>query len=175
MLVKPSVNIHDLLTFILTLNEVSVRAFDPQNEERPTPHYPVVKIADLKNTLYSLFDEGFYAIVAKPIDPQFAELAGCIWKNEDMMRHKSFIIELATGPCTVRKVTHEGIVDYREYYPANTSIDHRVLDMIKVIRDVPYKNCVFEMSYYSTKVGYQSDNVIVWDITGEDVPKSIDL
>jgi len=175
MLVTPATNINDLITFILQLDEVSVRVFDPDHDGRLTPHYPIVKIAELKKTLEKIFINDFYAIVAKPIDPQFAELAGCIWKETDLMNHKSFTIELAKGPCTVRKVTHDGIVDYRFYYPRQEITDERILKMIKTIRDIPYDNCTFEMSYYSIPVGYQNDNVIVWDITGDGTRDSIKL
>jgi hypothetical protein len=175
MLMTPTTDLNELLTFILRLNEVSIRVFDPISASRPTPHYPLVKICDLKKTLEDIFKNGFYAIVAKPIDPKFAELAGCIWKETDVFHKKYFTVELASGPYTVRRVTHDGIVDYRFKYPLESTSDERILKMIKTIRDAPYDNCTFEMSYYSIPVGYQSDNVIVWDITGDGTKNSIVL
>lgn len=176
MLVTPSTNINDLITFILQLNEVSVRVFDPIHEDRPTPHYPIVKIAELKDTLTRIFANSFYAIVAKPIDPQFAELAGCIHKSEvPFSRRSTYIIELAKGPCTTRKVTHDGIVDYRFFYPRDTIEDERIISMINEIKHVEMQNCIFEISYYSIPVGYQQSKIIIWDITGDRTKDSIDL
>jgi len=170
ILFTPYIDVNDLMTFILNMNEVSVRVFDPKKDNRKTPHYPIVKITELRKTLTEIFSQGFYAIVAKPIDPKDCLLAGTIWKQS-----LSGWIELAIGPCTVRRVTHDCVVDYRYNYPKDIILDDRIKEMLATVKGIRYENCIFELSYYSIPVGWKNEHIIVWDITGDGTANSIKL
>jgi hypothetical protein len=170
ILITPNTSIDMLAAFIVDLSEVSVRVFDPKDDSRLAPHFPIVKVTDLWKTLHDIYADGFYAVVAKPIDPKDCLLAGTIWKQKF-----SGWIELAKGPCTVRRVTHESVVDYRYNYPNDIIPDRRIREMLAVVRAVPYENCIFELSYYYIPVGWRNEHIIIWDITGDGTANSIKL
>jgi hypothetical protein len=161
---------HNYSTFVSGLTQVSVRVFSPLSTVVKTPHYPIIDISELDKALTEIFSRGFYAIIAKPIDPKDCLLAGTIWKHK-----LSGWIELAKGPCTVRRVTHESVVDYRYNYPNDIIPDRRINEMLSTVKAVPYENCIFELSYYYIPVGWKNEHIIIWDITGDGTANSIKL
>jgi hypothetical protein len=170
VLVTPATSITSYEHVIAGEDRVSVRTLSTNPNKVNTPHYPIINISDLNKTLHEIFSRGFYAIVAKPIDPKDCLLAGTIWKQK-----LSGWIELADGPCTVRRVTHESMVDYRYNYPNDIIPDRRIREMLSIVKAVPYENCIFELSYYSIPVGWKNEHIIIWDITGDGTPNSIKL
>jgi hypothetical protein len=170
ILVTPDTKSADLDKFIKDLTSVSVRTFEPKLDKIKTPHFPIIKVSELPDILDKVFEGGFHAIVATPIDPKDCLLAGTIWKQS-----MGGWIELAKGPCTVRRVTHDSVVDYRYNYPKDRISDENVREMLYAAKRVPYENCILEMSYYSIPVGFRKENVIIWDITGDGTPSSIKL
>lgn len=154
--------------FTENLNRVSIRSFSYTNSKIKSPHYPIVKKADIISTIKTLLDLEFNAIVAKPIDPEDALLAGAIGKINNI-----YYIELANGPCTTRKVTHDGIIDHRKVIPPDVIADNRIKDMMVEVEKIPFSNFVAEVSYYKIPVGIKNEHVIIWGIEDDGSGKSI--
>ena len=134
ILVTPDSDFVTFFEFIIGLDQVSIRTFFPDNRPGITPHVPIIAIKDLKAKIEELHNLGLWLIIAKPIDPADCEFAGAIEKNGF-----NVYVELAKGPCTTRKVTHEGIIDYKFDCSliadiTNDGIDPRMLAMIAEVR-----------------------------------------
>lgn len=173
ILVTQSTDINLMFRFILGLDSVSIRTMDPTDTMPKTPHYPIVYMRDVPNYVRQILGDGLNAIVAKPIDPNDCELAGAALKSDDHI-----LLELAKGPCTTRKVTHDGQVDFRIEYPRrmmpgmNPAPDPRFKELIDEVKWIPLSNCTVELSYYHIPVGWKKERVIVWEITTDGTPES---
>lgn len=168
-----------LTNFVLRhkLSAVSIRTMSSDNMIK-TPHYPLVKGEDVPSKIYSIIAENFSAIVATPIDPKDALLAGAVLKEDG-----KFYMEFARGRYTVRRVTHEGIIDISVIYddfketidaPKKPNIDEwNLIEAIKAeCLKIPFKKCVIELSYYNILVGYKKEHVIIWDISSNGTQES---
>lgn len=151
------------------LSKVSIRTQAIDNS-RSTPHYPIIEVKDLFHIVRELVDSGYHAIVATPIDPKDAVLAGAVLKEGS-----KFTLEFAIGPYTVRRVTHQGIIDINLTYDVRTKEvriiklydDLYLINLIEIIsqcRKVPISECIIELSYYRIPVGHRNNNIIIWDI-----------
>ena len=155
--------------------EVSIRTMGATPEKSrdgtKTPHYPIVNVEDVLPTVKKIVKDGFYAIIATPIDPKDALLAGAVLKTGD-----TYCIELVRGQYTVRRVTHEGIIDIDIMYDDRDKTQHvkklptqeewpYIDEIIKEVVKVPFSSCIIELSYYRVPVGCKYENVIIWDIS----------
>jgi len=157
------------------LKQVSIRTMST-GESLETPHYPTVNGSEIWDIIEYVTSKGLVAIVATCIDPSYARLAGAIWKKD-----KVYSGELAIGPHTVRRVTRDGIVDISfEYFHWNdlltitvgrSSLSRPELGMVRTMIDectkIPFSKCLIELSYYSIPVGWNKQNVIIWDIDSD--------
>lgn len=163
------------------LDAVSIRTVSPHGKVK-TPHFPVVDRADIPYIIHDVLNMNLYAIVATPIDPKDALLAGAILKN-----HNKYSIELARGPCTVRRVTHDNIIDIKFEWLVgiNTPLSavlppecvegdfFMLLAMMRECVLIPFTKCVIELSYYSVTVGYKKECVIIWGIGSDGSQESV--
>lgn len=161
--------------FTKSLTQISLRCYNPKDEKASVPHFPIINVHDAPDKIKLITSNGLVAIVATPIDPKYAIYAGTIWK-EDV----TITIELAKGPCTVRKVTHDGIIDisiilHNLQSDADKIKDTRVAEMIVEAMAFPHKHCILEMSYYSIPIGTKNKNIIIWDVTGDGTPQSAEF
>ena len=159
MLVKSEDQLDEMWSFVGAELAISLRTMHPTDNHIKTPHYPFVLKQDIEARVREVLGSGFYGIVAHPINPEDAILAGAAL-IEDGKIH----IELANGPCTVRRVTHDGIIDYMVIHPGPDPGRREIHEMIEELKKVPYQTCVVELSYYRIPVGYKQENVIIWDI-----------
>jgi len=162
------------------LKSVSVRTMSPKGETR-TPHHPIVEFKDIPNIVTKVLCDGYYAIVATPIDPKDSLLAGAVMKNDN-----TYISEFARGPCTVRKVTHEGKIDieFEYHHRENCKIGHTdppiadlpeysaILAMMSECVKIPFSKCIIELSYYNIPVGHKKERIIIWDIDSDGTTES---
>jgi hypothetical protein len=162
ILITGPLDLTRIMDFIVKKDHVSVRSFNPSDDRVKAPHFPLISVADLREALQLLFSAGFYAILADPIDPNDAELAGTIWRQET-----NWHVELANGPGTTRMVTHDNKIDYMYDYPNEDIKDERIIAMINTLIPVKYMNCLYEISYYRIPVGWKHQNIIIWEITGD--------
>lgn len=165
------VDSEELHEFIADLPAVSIRTMRSANNTAKEVHFPIVPRAKIFSRIQEVLDMGLWAIVATPIDPQYAELAGAILVEDDY----SLTVELARGPCTVRKVTVEGKIDYSFHYPDVSGLSYpereylfpKILRMVEEVHKIPFNHCIVEISYYSLPVGWKRENVIIWEITDD--------
>lgn len=159
------------------IDEVSIRT-QAADGSRNTPHYPIVKAEDAFEVVTDLIIKGYYAIVATPINPKDAVLAGAVLKEGPI-----FTIELAIGPHTVRRVTHEGLIDItakydirsKEIYNCNKINPYYIVAITEILNEckkIPLRECIAEVSYYRKEVGYLNKNVIIWDIDSSGTQES---
>jgi hypothetical protein len=151
-----------LKKFIDKLDAVSIRTLHPDDDRIKSPHYPIVAKYEVIHTVIKTLAEGFWCIIATPIDPRYACYAGCMLKENNHIH-----IELVHGAYTVRRVTHDGFIDEKFDYPhdeAAMQFDTRIIDMLEQVKLVPFNHCIVELSYYSTHVGYKKEHVIIWNL-----------
>ena len=141
---------------------ISIRTFKP--DAGYTPHIPYMAVTDAYNTIHELLYDGWTVIVAEGINPKHAVLAGAIWRKRE-----SLVIELAEGPNTTRRVTHDGKIDVWIEVTDMPQIwaitDERIKEILKEIFKTGLLNVVFEVSYYNKPVGCYRRQAIVWDYT----------
>jgi len=159
--------------------DVSIRTMKAGSGDRSfygkTPHYPVVKEKTVEKKCRQLIKDGYWAIVAECIDPKNAELAGAIHVGPELTT-----VELAKGPGTTRRVTHDGKIDIKFQVPTHMIYrfvslheDDRVNDMLAALRPIQSDSYVAEVSYYSEPVGWNCQHVIVWELTDDGTGSSI--
>jgi len=135
------------------------------------PHYPVINRQKLLEELLLLTKKGYSCIVATCINPAEAELAGCAYKKGGFV-----FFEIASGPGTVRRVTHEGKIDMHIKVRLTQATGDRRLDCVLCeIRELPVDNCIFEFSWYKNPVGHKKQRLIFWEVTGADNKGTIPL
>lgn len=161
LVTKDNLAIVPKLPFLKNKKIFSLRTFS-SDDNGLHPHYPVIDKAKLLKELKLLVRNGYSCIVATCIDPKHAEFAGCAYK-----RGKSITFEIAMGPGTVRRVTHDGKIDKS----FTTGIFERTTDkrfnyIISIIRRVPVDECIFEFSWYKMPVGHKKQHMIFWEVTG---------
>lgn len=157
------------------LERVSIRTM-AKDDSLKTLHFPVVSINETWDVVRDLVSKGLSAIVATCIDPARAVAAGVVWK-----RYNIYSGELAVGPHTVRRVTRLGIVDLSFEYDADSDdliinkakfiisvpVTQLVWSLLSECKKIPFTNCLIEISYYSIPVGWNEQNVIIWDIDSD--------
>jgi hypothetical protein len=158
-------------------SHVSVRTFRPTQDAPYEPHFPFVSWPEFDAQCLPLLDQGYSLIVAKGIDPNDAELAGCILRRRD-----DFVIEVALGPGTVRRVTHGNKIDLRAVVKAaddpqlaeglRTPLQLLVSTERRWKHDVDLRDVLYEFSVYKMPVGWRSERVIFWEIRGLYTPDS---
>ena len=167
-----SANMIHLSSFLMTHANVSIRTFKAVDDRMITPHFPTNNRIEAIDNCNKMLSEDINCIVADQIDPADSLLAGTIWKHDSI-----YEMEFAKGPCTVRKVTHDGIIDYKAEMnrnglkistPTDSNVATRLYDMAQAVRNVfALDNCIFEMSYYNHPIGILNSPVIVWEITDD--------
>ena len=166
------------------ISDVSIRTMiTTETRDKTTPHFPIIDINGAKEIIKRLISEHFLCIVATPIDPKNALIAGAAVKSE---KKNSIVFDIACGPGTVRRVTRDGIIDiFCEYnqehkvamIKGNKGISKTFIEIVtavvKEISKIPIKNCSIEFSYYSHPVGYKKENIIIWDINSDGSDESL--
>lgn len=169
ILVKPGDNLKQYQKFIKKLDKISLRTFN-QKDDLYAPHFPILTKEEANIKIPELLKQDINCIVATPIDPKDCKYAGCAMKSLEQMT-----VELADGPGTVRRVTHEGKVD--RSYSINLFL-RRLTDnpelnyILKQFVDCYVEECIFEFSMYNIPVGIYKQNAIVWEITDAGFNKS---
>lgn len=157
-------------SFLAPLERMSVRTFSKKGT-RQEPHFAIVERAEFQRACLPLLDQGYSLIVATPIDPADAQLAGCI-----LRRPQDFVVEVALGPGTVRRVTHDGKIDLQVELsgPHDPRCQPEVRPALAELAEVerrwgrklPLVDVLYEFSVYSHPVGWKSERVIFWEVTG---------
>ena len=171
VLVESRADLDKHASFLSRLDACSVRTFPRASEGHSKPHFPIVTLAEFQSACLPLLDQGYALIVAKPIDPADATLAGRIAR-----RPGDFLVEVALGPGTTRRVTHEGRIDQAlelsgpddprcgpEIAQALNELnaaERRWADQLQ-LTDVRY-----EFSAYGHPVGWKDEPIIFWEIHG---------
>jgi len=147
-------------------SDVSIRTQWKNPSNKKTPHYSVVKKENYNKVLKEILNNNLEAIVGDCINPKDCLFAGCIFRDYNKLH-----IEIAHGPGTVRRVTHQNIID-ESYYnlPSlmprtnNLNLNKVLLDIyhLERIKEVP-PSYIFEFSYYKNKVGIKKQNQIFWE------------
>ncbi len=171
VLVQSRADLDKHTRFLSQLEKRSVRTFLRAGEGRGEPHFPIVTSGVFASTCVPLLDQGYALIVAKPIDPADATLAGCIER-----RPGGFLVEVAFGPGTVRRVTHEGSIDQSlELLGADDpscgpEIARALSELTKaesrLVSGLLRTDVLYEFSVYAHPVGWKNDSVIFWEIQG---------
>ena len=150
----------------------SVRTFRTPRWSGPEPHFAIMEVSELQAQYRHLLANGLSLIVAEPVDPADAELAGCL-----MVQADHFLAEVAFGPGTVRRVTHDGDIDRIVSISAtNPSGDSRLDEAVREARQalraivhIPFyelQGLIFEFSWYRVPVGWQQKQLIFWEVAG---------
>lgn len=137
---------------------------DEQRQDK-TPHVPICDSSEFGMYKKEFLAAGLELIVSEGIDPKDAALAGCIMRNEN-----NYVVEIAMGPGTVRRVTHRHLIDARYMASLDHPITHNDLvnSALRKVHDayrdgVLAEKFIFEFSYYNKPVGYKKQNVIFWE------------
>ena len=157
--------------FLARLDKYSVRTFLRRRESRGDPHFPIVTQGELQSACVPLLDQGYSLIVANPIDPADAALAGCI------VRHSSdFLVEVALGPGTVRRVTHKGSIDRTLELsgPEDPRCGPQIAEALRALTAaeshwasrIQLTDVLYEFSAYRHPVGWKNEQIIFWEIRG---------
>ena len=152
----------------------TVRTFHHDQSRTDTaPCFEIIGKAEFEKHWRELLRDGWNLIIAEPIDPKEAEIAGAILRDQDWTD-----VEIVRGASpAVRQVTHEGRVDERFRVWGDELTNNWMIDeALAKIREVEcrfgwleaLKKVIYEFSYYRPKVGYKKDNLIFWEITGLD-------
>ena len=160
-------------SFLSAHSEYSLRTFRREGDRRPEPHFPLIGADELKGRYEELLEKGLSLIIAEPIDPAYAEIAGCLMVQADHL-----VAEVAHGPGTVRRVTHDGQIDavYQLLRTTSSSGDPRVDESAREARQAlrriterPFyelQGVIFEFSWYSKGIGWKNEPLIFWEISG---------
>ena len=158
--------------FLHQFEKYSVRTFRDKAYGRSNPHFPIISREELVDRYSKLLSEGLKLIVASPIDPQDAELAGALLYDAGVVS-----AEVALGAGTVRRVTGDGKIDVsvkterRGQSVGDYRIDaavrevRRAVELIRAslsIAAIDY--LLFEFSWYRVPVGCQNERLIFWEL-----------
>ncbi len=165
ILIKPTECLDKYLEFCSKYEEYSLRTF--YLDDKSCPHFPVLKQKELMNKIPELQKQGLYLIPATVINPKDCELAGCC-----AITQNKIFVEIAYGQVTVRKVSHDGIID--KFYDVDVfktkTDDYRLNGLTKIVSDLSFANgineAIYEFSYYNKPIGWKKEKLIVWEITG---------
>lgn len=157
--------------FLAGLNRCSVRTFPRASAGHSKPHFPIVTRAEFQSSCVPLLDQGYSLIVAKPIDPTDATLAGRI-----VRRPSDFLVEVALGPGTTRRVTHEGRIDQTlelsgpDDPRCGPEIARALSELAKAEKrwadQIQLTDVLYEFSAYRHPVGWKHEPIIFWEIHG---------
>lgn len=173
VLVERAADLSRHADFFRGVSHVSVRTFRPSLDAPYEPHFPFISWREFELQCLPLLDQGYSLIVAKGINPNDAQLAGCILRRRD-----DFVIEVALGPGTVRRVTHGNQIDLRSVArvasdPGLTQELRAPLELLANAErhwrnELDLRDVLYEFSVYSVAVGWRSEPVIFWEIRGLD-------
>lgn len=163
--------------FLREFPRYSMRTFHADPEDRSSkPHFPIISKEELQKRYRDLLSEGLLLIVAKPINPANAELAGCLL----FKKCGKILAEVAMGPGTIRRVTNEGRVDVKVEVGSlgNAPLDARIdraarearsaADSLKEkLPQLDVSGLLFEFSWYSHPVGWRQSRLIFWELSGD--------
>jgi len=167
MLINPNTHPADYLNFLNRFNECSIRTF--KENELKTPHYPIIDKTDAIKRIKDLQRLNYNIILATPINPKDCEFAGAALQSESQL-----VIEIAYGPGTVRRVTHDNQIDKRYILGKNEMTDNNKINMcVRKFRDTKLENVIFEFSWYNKPIGWRHENFICWEITDDGTKQSI--
>ena len=168
ILIKPNTDIKEYFNFLKNLDEFSLRTF--RKDDKITPHYPIISKKNLIPKINELQKSGYNLILATPINPKDCKFAGAAWKTLDKI-----VIEIANGPGTVRRVTHNNEIDKRYIINKFNILDNYPTEIKKCIynfRRTKLDNVIFEFSWYNKLIGHKKENFICWEITDDGTKKS---
>ncbi len=158
-------------SFLSRFDHYSVRTFQRDVDRMGEPHFPFVSKAEFDASCLPLLSEGYCLMVAEPVDPSDALFAGALLRSAD-----GFLVEVATGPGTVRRVTHDGQIDVqlgvRDPREIEDPVDIRdALLKITALEfrwrsDLILTDVVYEFSVYRVPVGWKRQRSIFWEIRG---------
>lgn len=156
-------------------DRLSIRTFRPgQLRDFGSPHFPIIESAGFDTMRERLLRAGLSLIVGRAIDPVDAEVAGTL-----LYEPERIVAEVAFGPGTVRRVTHEGRVDARITFESGvegtpdlrirraTAEAKRAVRGLGDLLDARLPQwLLFEFSWYSVPVGHQHSKLIFWEVLG---------
>jgi len=162
--------------WVRKFDKFSLRTYYPGSEVKDTPHYPTLTRKELVKLIRPLLKKGLHLIIAEQIDPKDCLFAGAAYKYSGKRNNNIIKIEIAWGPGTVRRVTHDNKIDigisvsskykrFSQLGPINTCIDN--------FYRVALTNVMFEFSYYKIPVGILKENFICWEITSAGTGNSL--
>ena len=161
--------------FLQKFSRYSVRTFRGPGYGHSDPFFPIIAREKLHASYQKLLSDGLNLIVATPIDPSDAEMAGCL-----LYEPNGITAEVAHGPGTVRRVTQEnkidlrvkstdravgGISDYRIRI-AMEQVGSAVRNIQKLCPALKVDWLVFEFSWYDKGVGLLGEPLIFWEVAG---------
>lgn len=166
ILINPEDEEEKYQDFLKKNDTVSLRTFD-KNDSKGSPHFPHVYNCNAKDLILRLQSKGIFCILATPINPIDCKITGCVLKRGD-----SLIIEVAYGPYTVRRVTHEQKIDKTFQVINGETTSEELNKYLHVFKNCKLNNCIFEFSIYHHPVGYKKENLIIWEVTDDGTGKS---
>lgn len=157
--------------FLSRFDRYSVRTFQREVDRMGEPHFPVVSRAEFETSCLPLLSQGYCLMVAEPVDPGDALFAGSLVRSAD-----GFLVEVASGPWTVRRVTHDEQIDVRleVHHPRDIEDPVEIRDALLKIAalesrwrsDLILTDVVYEFSVYRLPVGWKRERSIFWEILG---------
>ncbi len=137
------------------------------------PYFAVIGRDEFEPHRKKFLAEGWKLIIAEPVDPVDALLAGTILRDGDATE-----IDIVRGSGSVtRQVTHDGRIDAHVVVrigelTGDPLLDEALDEIRKTERRWPQldvlRNVIYEFSYYNVEVGYKREHAIFWEITGYD-------
>jgi hypothetical protein len=162
ILVRPTDNSSIYKDFIKKYKRISLRTFNDL-DNLVTPHFPILTLDEALIKIPELQHKNIYCIVATPIDPKDCKFCGAAMKTGLQL-----FVDIADGPGTVRRVTHDGKIDRRyvlEKEGLKLTDDLELNKCLKQFKICLLEECIFEFSWYNHLVGYKKENLIVWEVT----------
>lgn len=150
----------------------TVRSFrEPAQRGGTEPYFAVIDRDEFEPHRKRLLLEGWQLIIAEPVDPVDALMAGTILREGDITE-----VEIVRGSGSVtRQVTHDGRIDARisvtNLDPSGDVLVDEALNKIRLTEEAwpqfdVLRNVIYEFSYYQPRVGYKREHAIFWEITG---------
>lgn len=150
----------------------TVRTYQEATERSGTePYFAVIDRHEFEPYRKKFLAEGWKLIIAEPIDPVDALLAGTILRDGNATE-----IDIVRGSGSVtRQVTHDGRIDAHVVVrngelTGDPLLDEALDEIRKTERRWPQldalRNVIYEFSYYNVEVGYKREHAIFWEITG---------
>lgn len=134
-------------------------------KQQKTPHCPWIKRSRVRKTVKELLKNGLEVIIAQGINPDNALFAGCVMKKRSV-----YVVEIAQGLGTVRRVTHDHQIDERHIVNAflPRTNNKRVNQVLNTVHSLPElynakHDFLLEFSYYNQRVGWKQEPIIFWE------------